>query len=102
MYFIKHRSTITSNYYIEHITEPLIKYDIPHLFSDDIQKRMVLHQDTAPGHVAKDTMSFMREHSINVIMPHEWLPKSLDAVSMDYSIWGVMKERVRRHKVSTL
>ena len=21
---------------------------------------------------------------------------------MDYSIWGVMKERVRRHKVSTL
>ena len=32
-YFIERRATITSNYYIEHIIEPLIKYDILHLFS---------------------------------------------------------------------
>ena len=63
---------------------------------------MVLHQDSAPGHVAKNTISYMKEHNINVIMPHEWLPKSPDAAPMDYSIWGVMKERVRKHKVSTL
>ncbi|CAF4900661.1 unnamed protein product, partial [Rotaria socialis] len=25
-----------------------------------------------------------------------------DAAPMDYSIWGIMKERVRKHKVSTL
>ena len=47
---------------------------------------MVLCQDSAPGHVAKDTMSFMKEHNINVIMPHVWLPKSSDAAPMDYSI----------------
>ena len=36
VYFIKHGATITSNYYMEHKIEPLIKYDIPHLFPRDI------------------------------------------------------------------
>ena len=102
VYFIEHGATITSKYYIEHIIEPLVKYDILQLFPGDMQKRMVLHQDSAPGHVAKNTISYMKEHNINVIMPHEWLPKSPDAAPMDYSILGVMKERVRKHKVSTL
>ena len=63
---------ITNNYSIEHVLEPLIKYDIPHLFLGDVQKKMVLHQDSAPsGHVAKDTISYMKEHNSNVIMPHE-------------------------------
>ena len=30
--FIEHGSTIISRYYIEHIIEPFIKYDIPRLF----------------------------------------------------------------------
>ena len=102
VYFIEHGATIISKYYIEHIIEPLIKYDIPQLFLIDMQKEMVPHQDGTPGHVAKDTTSYMKEHNINFIMPHEWLPKSPDAAPMNYSIWGVMKERVRKHKVSTL
>ena len=86
VYFIEHGAAITSNYYIEHIIESLIKYDIPHLFPGDIQKEMMLHQDYAPDHVAKDTMSFMKEHNINVIMSHEWLPKSPNTAPMNYSI----------------
>ena len=100
--FIEHGSTITSRYYIEHIIEPFIKYDIPRLFPGDEQKKMILHQDSAPGHVAKKTITYMKEHNIQVITPDEWLPKSLDAAPMDYSIWGIMKERVRKHNVSTL
>ena len=53
VYFIEDGATINSNYYIEHIIEPLIKYDIPHSFSGDMEKKMVLHQDSAPDHVAK-------------------------------------------------
>ena len=102
VYFIEHGPTIISNYCIEPITEPLIKYDILHLFPCDIEKKMVLHQDSAVGHVAKDTISYMKEHNINVIMLYEWLPKSSDAALMDYSIRDVMKERVRKHKMSTL
>ena len=104
VYFIEHGTTITSKYYIGHTIEPLIKYNILQLFPGDMQKRMVLHQDSAPDHVAKDTISYMKEHNINIIMPHEceWLPKSPDAAPMDYSIWSVMKERVRKYKVSTL
>ena len=100
--FIEHGTTIASNYYIEQIIESLIKYDIPHLFSGDIRKEIMLHQDSAPDHVAKDTISYMKEHNINVIMLHEWLPKSFNAASMDYSIRGVINERVRKHKVSIM
>ena len=39
VYFIEHGTTITSKYYIEHIREPLIKYDIPQLFPGDMQKK---------------------------------------------------------------
>ena len=34
----------------------------------------------------------MKKYHINVIMPYERLPKSLDAAPMDYSIGGVIKE----------
>ena len=100
--FIEHGSTITSRYYIEHIIEPFIKYDIPRLFCGDAGKKMILHQDSAPGHIAKETLTYMKEHNIQVIRLDEWLPKSPDAAPMDYSIWGIMKERVQKHKVSTL
>ena len=36
VYFTEHRITIPSNYYVEHVIEPLIKYDILHLFPGDI------------------------------------------------------------------
>ena len=55
---------------------------------------MVLHQDNAPSHFAKDKISYMKGHNINIIIPHEWLPNSPDAAPMDYLIWSVMKERV--------
>ena len=67
-----------------------------------MEKKMVLDQDSSPDHVAKHTISFMKEHNINVIMPHEWLPNRFHAAPMGYSIGGVMKERVRKHKVLTL
>ena len=93
MYFIERGANITSNYYIEHIIESFIKYDIPHLFLGDIHKKLELHQDNAfSSHVAKDTISLMKEHNINIIMPHEWLPKSPDAARKDWSIWVVVKE----------
>ena len=99
MYFIEHGTTTSSNYYIEHIIEPPTFFIY---FPGDIQKKMMLHQDSALGHVSKDTVSYVKEHNTNVIMPHEWLLKSFDAVPKDGSICGVMKKRVRKHKMLTL
>ena len=56
---------------------------------------MVVHHESAPDHVAKDTISYMKEHDINVIVPHEWLPESSNATPMGYSIWGAIKEQVQ-------
>ncbi|CAF3817942.1 unnamed protein product [Rotaria sp. Silwood1] len=71
LHFVEHGSTITSRYYIEHIIEPFIKYDIPRLFPGDTQKKMILHQDNAPGHAGKGTLSCMKEKKIQVITPTE-------------------------------
>ncbi|CAF2387884.1 unnamed protein product [Rotaria sp. Silwood2] len=102
LHFIERGSTITSRYYIEHIIEPFIKYVIPRLFSGDTRKKMILHQDSAPGHTAKWTVSYMKEKKIQVMTPAEWLTKSSDTAPMDYSIWSILKERVRKRKMSTL
>jgi hypothetical protein len=90
--FVEQGATITSKYYIHHIIEPFIKNDVPRLFPGDQAKEMILHQDSAPGHKAKDTLTYLKEHKIQVITPEEWLPKSPDAAPMDYSIWGILKQ----------
>jgi len=102
LHFIEQGATITSEYYIEHILQPFIKYDVPRLFPGNKIKEMVLHHDNAPGHKAKDTLAYLKENKIKVITPEEWLPKSPDAAPMDYSIWGILKQRARKHNVSTL
>ncbi|CAM4898398.1 unnamed protein product [Rotaria socialis] len=71
LHFAEHGSTITSRYYIDHIIEPFIKYDNPRLFAGDTQKKMTLHQDSAPGHATKVTLSYMKEKKIQVITPTE-------------------------------
>jgi len=63
---------------------------------------MVLHRDNAPVPKAKGTLAYLKEQKIPVITLEEWLSKSPDATPVDYSIWGILKERVRKHKVSTL
>ncbi|CAF3866485.1 unnamed protein product [Rotaria sordida] len=102
LHFMEPGSITTSEYYIEHILQPFIKYDVPRLFHGNKRKEMVLHQDNALGHKVKDILAYMKENKIKVITPEEWLPKSPDAAPMDYSIWNILKEQVRKHKISTL
>ena len=99
--FIDQGAKIASKYYIDHIIKPFIKNDLLRLFPSNKSKEMILYQDSAPGHTAKFTLAYLKEHKIQVITPEEWLPKSPDAAPMDYSIWGILKKRVRQHKVST-
>ncbi|CAF3112416.1 unnamed protein product [Rotaria sp. Silwood2] len=47
--------------------EPFIKYVIPRLFPGDTRKKMILHQDSAPGHTAKGTVNYMKEKKIQVM-----------------------------------
>jgi hypothetical protein len=102
LHFMERGSTINSRYYIDQILKPFIEFDIPRLFPGDERKKLVFHQDSAPGHAAKQTIAFLKEQKVQVVTPDEWLPKSPDAAPMDYSIWGILKDRVRKHKVSTL
>jgi hypothetical protein len=95
-------ATITSRCYIDEILKPFIEYDIPRLFPGGERRKLVYQQDSAPGHTANDTIQFLKEQRISFVKSEERPPKSPDAAPMDYSIWGILKERVRKHKVSTL
>ena len=64
-------------------------------------KETVLYHNNALGHKAKDTLAYLKEKKIKVITPEKWLPKSPDTAPMDYSIWSILKQRARKHNVST-
>jgi predicted transcriptional regulator len=80
---------INSNYYINSILKPFLTRDVPRLFPKKERRKWFFHQDSAPSHTSKETISFLNRSNINYIKPEEWMPSSPDAAPMDYSIWSL-------------
>ncbi|CAF4510105.1 unnamed protein product [Rotaria sp. Silwood2] len=59
----KECAVVTSTYYTAQMMQPLINHDIPRLFPDDETKEIVLHQDNALRHTARDTLAYMKENN---------------------------------------
>ncbi|KAH3841210.1 hypothetical protein DPMN_114668 [Dreissena polymorpha] len=51
------------------------------------RKAMVFHQDSVSSHTSKQTLQFLKKEKVNLIDRDEWMPKSPDAVPMDFGIW---------------
>ena len=66
------------------------------MFPGNQKIEMVLHHDSAPGHVSKKSILFLIESKINYVKLKEWMPKSQDAALMDYSIWGYLKQELKK------
>ena len=78
-----------SPFYIDKGLKPFIANDVPRMFSGDQNRDMVLHQDSASSHTSKQTLTYMRQQKIKfrkMITSAEWMPKSSDAVPMDFAI----------------
>jgi hypothetical protein len=97
--FVRPGAKINSEYYIEEILKPFINEDIPKLYPN---KNAIFHQDSAPSHVSNLTLNFLRSTPIHFIPPEDWPPNSPDIAPMDYSIWGFMKHKLQKKKVTTL
>lgn len=59
------------------------------------------HQDSAPYHTANDTIDCLIKENIDFITKEQWIPKSPDAASMDYFVWGWIKNYVRKIRIRT-
>lgn len=97
--FVKPGAKINSDYYIEKILKPFIRKDIPKLYPN---RDFLFHQDSAPSHVSKKTLKFLRDNNIPFITPSEWMPNSPDCAPLDYFFWGYLKNRVNQRKFRTI
>jgi len=59
----------------------------------------VLHQDSAPAHKARETIKLLQWETPAFISPDLWPPNRPDLNLVDYTIWGVMQDRVYQKKV---
>jgi hypothetical protein len=90
---------INSVYFIENILKPLLAEDIPRLYP---KNDYIFHQDSAPAHLSKMTIKFLKDNQIKFITPEEWTPQSPDNAPMDSFGWGYIKKKLNRRKVRTL
>jgi len=91
---------VNSKYYIQNVLQSFLDEDVPKLFPGGTKQKMVLHQGSASSHTA--TLNYLKSRDVDFITPEEWMPKSPDAVPMDYWIWGILKRKLRARNIITL
>ena len=84
---------------------PIFHRDIPSLYGNDAEK-VWLHQDKASSHTSRSTAAYLEELTrttkINVI-PFKYIPvKSPDASPMDFCAFGLLKNRLKNRRPSTI
>jgi len=66
---------------------------------------LILQQDSAPAHRARDTLRFFDQSTPAFISQDLWPPNSTDLNPVDYKIWGDVQQRVHEsqlHSINTL
>ena len=65
-------------------------------------RRWVFQQDGAPAHTAKLSQQWCETHLPAFIPKDEWPPSSPDLNPLDYSIWGVLQNKVNAKPHSSI
>ena len=63
---------------------------------------LVIRQDGAPVHRARDTVAFLERKVPDFISPALWPPNSPDLNPIDHSIWIVLQEKVYRSTIANV
>lgn len=86
--------TVNAERYLNLLTNSII----PILQARPVYERMLWQQDGAPAHFSLTVRAFLDQHFpgrwIGRNGPIAWPPRSPDLTPMDYSIWGILKEKV--------
>ncbi|GBM25994.1 hypothetical protein AVEN_223125-1 [Araneus ventricosus] len=97
--FVQPGAKINSEYYIQKILKPFLKDDYCRLHPNG---DAVFHQDSAPSHASRVTQKFLTDQQVQFLKPQQWMPNSPDATPCDYFLWGYLKNKLNKRRVSTL
>ncbi|GBM22762.1 hypothetical protein AVEN_196126-1 [Araneus ventricosus] len=97
--FVQPGAKLNSEYFIQKILKSFLKDDFCRLYpSGDA----VFHQDSTPSHASRITEKFLTDQQVQFLRPQQWKPNSRDAATCDYFLWGHLKNKLNKRRVSTL
>ncbi|GBN45482.1 hypothetical protein AVEN_201312-1 [Araneus ventricosus] len=97
--FVQPGAKINSEYYIQKILKPFLKDEYCRLYPNG---DAVFLQDSVPSHASKVTQKFPKDQQVQFLKPQKWMPNNSDATSYDYFLWGHLKNKLNKRRVSTL
>ena len=92
LHFLEPGVKVNGDHYRNTILLNMLMLDIRSVFGD----YYVFQQDGSPAHRARDTVTMLQTETPEFIPPEMWPPNSPDLNPVDYSIWGMLQERVYR------
>ena len=69
----------------------MVENDIPRLYGHQ-SKDVWPHMDSAPAHVAAQTVQWLIHRQIKFIPQADWMTNSSDLAPLDYGISGILKK----------
>nr|XP_042911568.1 SEC14-like protein 2 [Parasteatoda tepidariorum]XP_042911569.1 SEC14-like protein 2 [Parasteatoda tepidariorum]XP_042911570.1 SEC14-like protein 2 [Parasteatoda tepidariorum] len=62
----------------------------------------MFRKDSAPSHASKVTQKFLTDQQVLFLRPEQWISNSPDAAPCDYFLWGHLKNKLIKRRISTL
>ncbi|GBM68333.1 hypothetical protein AVEN_138177-1 [Araneus ventricosus] len=97
--FVQPGAKISSEYYIQKILKPFLMDDYCGLYPNG---DAVSHQDSAPSHASRVNQKFLTDQQVQFLRSQQWIPNSPDAAPCDYFLWGHLKNKLNKRRVSKL
>jgi len=95
LHFLVPGVKVNGNYYQNAVLLNMLLLDIRSVFGD----YYVFQQDGAQAHRARDTVTMLQRETPEFIPPEMWPSNSPDLNLVDYSIWGMLQQRVYRSRI---
>jgi inhibitor of nuclear factor kappa-B kinase subunit alpha len=98
IHFLEPGVKINGQYYRDTVLKTMLLPEIRGISGDCF----VFQQDRAPAHRARDTVELLKTETPDFIQLDLWPPNSPDLNPVDYSVWGILQERVYHTRVTSL
>ncbi|OQV19433.1 hypothetical protein BV898_06547 [Hypsibius exemplaris] len=95
--FVSPRTKTNSDFYVDRVLKSIFKKDILRLYGKDARS-VALHHDSAPSHMALDTVRFFQNSKYRYVPKEDWPSNSPNLSPMDYSINSIFKRKMWKHK----
>lgn len=98
IHFLEPGVKINGDYYRQTVLQKMLLPEIQRVSGG----YFVFQQDSAPAHRAAATVELLKRDTPDFISPDLWPPNSPDLNPVDYSVWGILQERVYSTRIADL